>query len=209
LAQGHVFVADTQAGLVRALSAADLRPIAAAAVGPGPYALAALPDLGRVFVALTGGAGIARLDAHTGVLLGVTPLAGLGHPQGLAADPAAGKIYAITMLSPRYREIAVLDGITGALEKVIPATLDRPLTFASALALDADRRRLLVGDSSGILAYDLVRDAWARTPIADARGPAPIFGLAVDAPRGTPMISTTLFSGSRVRLTLAPFSGRG
>ena len=184
LAQDHVFVADTQAGIVHMAAADDLAVRATTTVGPGPYALAALPDLNRVFVALTGSDGIARLDSRTGALLGVTSLGGLGHPQGLAADADAGKIYALYLLSPRYRQIAVLDGRTGALEQIIPATLDRPLTFASALALDTGRRRLLVGDAGGVLAYDLNRQMWAAAPVADTSGSAPIFGLAVDAQRG-------------------------
>ncbi len=113
----------------------------------------------------------------------MTALGGLGHPQGMVADAQAGKVYVIYMLAPRYRQIAILDGVTGAVERIIPATLDRPLTYASALALDAARGRLLVGDSTGVLAYDLRQNAWARAPIAETRGPAPIFGLAVDASR--------------------------
>jgi hypothetical protein len=136
-----------------------------------------------VFVAQSGGRGIAMLDATTGKLLGVTPLDGLGHPQGLVADAEAGKVYAIYLLSMRYRQIAILDAAAGAVERIIPATLDRPLTYASALALDATKRRLLVGDSRGILGYDLRRDAWERDPIARTSGPAPIFGLAVDERR--------------------------
>lgn len=185
LAGDRVFVADTQAGVVRAIAADDFRVTAVTEVGPGPYALAALPAQGRVFVAQSGGDSIARLDAVTGGLLGVTALDGLGHPQGMVADAQAGKVYVIYMLSPRYRQIAVLDGLSGAVERIIPATLDRPLTFAAALALDAARGRLLVGDSTGILAYDLAANAWADAPVADARGPAPIFGLAVDPANAT------------------------
>jgi len=185
LAGDQVFVADTQAGVVRAIAADDFRVTAVTEVGPGPYALAALPAQGRVFVAQSGGDSIAWLDAATGGLAGVTALDGLGHPQGMVADAQAGKVYVIYMLSPRYRQIAVLDGLSGAVERIIPATLDRPLTFAAALALDAARGRLLVGDSTGILAYDLAANTWADAPVADARGPAPIFGLAVDPANAT------------------------
>jgi hypothetical protein len=103
------------------------------------------------------------------------------------------------LLSPRYRLISVLDGVTGAVERVIPATLDRPLTDASALALDAARGRLLVGDSTGILAYDLRTNAWARAPVAETRGPAPIFGLAVDATRGALFTSSLADRAGRLQ----------
>ncbi len=61
------------------------------------------------------------------------------------------------MLSPHYRQIAVLDGDTGAIVEIIPAALDRPLTGAEALAVDPARRRLLVSAAEGVFAYDLVR----------------------------------------------------
>ena len=112
-----------------AVAADDFRVTAVTQVGPGPYAVAALPAQGRVFVAQSGGDSVARLDASTGELVGVTALGGLGHPQGMVADVQAGKVYVIYMLSPRYRQIAILDGVTGAVERIIPATLDRPLTY--------------------------------------------------------------------------------
>jgi len=199
LAGDRLFVADTPAGAVRVLAADDFRVTAITQVGPGPYALAALPGQGHVFVAQSGGDSVARLDAVTGALVGVTPLGGLGHPQGMVADAQAGKVYVLYMLSPRYRQIAVLDGVTGAVYRVIPATLDRPLTDASALALDAARGRLLVGDSTGILAYDLRTNAWARAPVAETRGPAPIFGLAVDATRGALFTSSLADRAGRLQ----------
>lgn len=185
----RLFAADAQAGTVHMLMADDLTRMTVTAVGPGPYALAALPTHGLVFVALSGGDGVARLDATTGALLGVTPLGGLGHPQGLVADDAAGKVYVLYLLSARYRQIAVLDAATGRVERIIPATLDRPLAFASALAFDGPAGRLLVGDSAGVFAYDLHRNLWEPAAVIATRGPAPIFGLVVDPERDALYVS--------------------
>jgi DNA-binding beta-propeller fold protein YncE len=157
----RLFVADTSAGTVRILAADTRQTLAETPVGPGPYAVVALSATGRVFVALTGGTDeIAILDAATGQKLGTTHLGGLGYPQALAADEAAGRVYALYFLAPRYRQIAVLDAATGAIVGVIPATLDRPLADATTLALDPDRRHLLVGTAQGLLAYDLDAGQW-------------------------------------------------
>ncbi len=158
----RLFVADTLAGTVRVLAADDLRPLADIPVGPGPYAVAVLPATGRIFVALTGGTDeVAVLDMAGLRLLGTTHLGGLGYPQSLVADETTGRVYVLYLLSPRYRQIAVLDGVTGAVLEVIPATLDRPLTNAATLALDPVGRRLLVRTSGGsVLDYDLATSAW-------------------------------------------------
>lgn len=181
----RIFAADTVAGVVRVLDAADLRTLHETPVGAGPYAVVAEPATGRVFVALTGGAGVAMLDAHSGALLGVTPLDGLGFPQGLALDEAARRVYVVYALAPRYHQIAALDSATGVILEIIPATLDRPLTGAEAIAVDPMHRRLLVSAEAGVLAYDLARGRWEEMPVAAQRGAAPLFGFAVDAGRAT------------------------
>ncbi len=73
------------------------------------------------------------LDA-AGKLLATTHLGGLGFPQGLAVDPT-GRVYVSYALSPRYGQIAVLDGVTGALVRLIPPTLDHPLAGAGRLTI--------------------------------------------------------------------------
>ena len=179
-------MADTLAGkVVLVLDAVNLRTIAETEVGPGPYTLAALEATGRVFVALTGSDEVAVLDA-AGRRSGVTALGGLGFPQGLAADEAGQRVYAIYSLAPRYRQIAVLDGETGAVVQHIPATLDRPLSGAEALAVigaagDPGSRLLLVGAAEGVLTFDLISGQWREA--FPAHGPAPIFGIAADGRR--------------------------
>ncbi|MCX7706765.1 MAG: hypothetical protein N2204_01990, partial [Anaerolineae bacterium] len=177
----RVFAADTLAGTVRVLAADDLRTLNEVAVGPGPYAVVAAPAAGRVFVALTGSDSVAMLDARTGALLGLTHLDGLGFPQGLALDEEAGRLYVVYALSPRYRQIAILDAGTGQGLAVIPATLDRPLTGAEALVVDPARRRLLVSAEEGIHVYDLRRGRWEPSLLIARRGAAAVFGLAIDA----------------------------
>jgi DNA-binding beta-propeller fold protein YncE len=202
VADGRLFVADTSAGTVHVLATGDpsfstgqgLREITRTEVGAGPYAVALLPSVGRVFVALTGGDGVAMLDSMTGELLATTRLGGLGYPQGLVADDATGLVYTVYTLAPRYRQIAVIDGVAGAVVGLIPATLDRPMSDVEALAHVAGpsgaeegvlgRGRLLVGGTTEIMVYDLARGQWLRPLPLPWGGPVPIFGLAVDAPRG-------------------------
>ena len=184
MVNGRLFAADTGAGLVRILDPTDLHEAGRVAVGPGPHALAALPDLDRVFVALAGSDRVAVIDAATGKIHATTMLDGLGHPQGLAADERTGLVYVLYLLSPRYRQIAVLDGATGAVSHVIPARLDQPLTHAAALALNPEREQLLISDAGALLVYDLRGETWLPEQIVSAGPPAPIFGLAVDSERG-------------------------
>ncbi|PKO20678.1 MAG: hypothetical protein CVU38_18820 [Chloroflexi bacterium HGW-Chloroflexi-1] len=156
----RLFAADTASGIVHVLATGDLHALARAPVGPGSYAVVGLPTSQRVFVGLTGSDGVAVLDARTGELLTTTRLGGLGYPQGLAADDAGGRVYVVYALAPRYRQIAILDGATGERIGVILATLDRPMANVEAIALDSGRNRLLVGDATGVLAYDLARGTW-------------------------------------------------
>jgi DNA-binding beta-propeller fold protein YncE len=58
---------------VRVLDAIDLRTLAETAVGPGLYALAALPEASHVFVALSGRDTVVMLDASGGLLTTTTP----------------------------------------------------------------------------------------------------------------------------------------
>jgi len=189
VANGRLFAADTAAGTVHWFALSDLRPLGTVEVGPGPYAMAALPSLGRVFVALTGSDGVAVLDSSSGTVLAVTALGGLGQPQGIVADEGAGVVYVVYALAPRYRQIAALDGVSGAVVDVIPATLDHPMTDSEALAVVGaavgfSGRRLLVGSSQGIMIYDLARRSWAGLLPLAGHSPVPIFGLAVDGQRG-------------------------
>ena len=195
----RLFAADTLAGTVRVLDAAHLRTLAETEVGPGPYALAAFASTGRVFVALTGSDGVAMLDA-AGNRLSVTTLGGLGFPQGLAADEIGSRVYVIYSLSPRYRQIAILDGATGAIDQVIPATLDRPLTGAEALAVAGSpdkpgTRRLLVSAAEGLLAYDLTLGRWEQEPLARGNGLASTFGMAVNELDGTVYLAGPAYRG--------------
>ena len=160
----RLFVADTLAGTVRVLDAGDLRLLSETTVGSGPYALAAAPQAGHIFAALTGGDEVAMLDA-SGTLLATTHLGGLGFPQGIAVDATDGRVYVSYALSPRYGQIAVLDGVTGAVVRLIPPTLNRPLAGASRLAItrtsgDPPERHLRIDSTAGTLTYNLESDEW-------------------------------------------------
>ncbi len=173
----RLFAADTLAGTVRVLDAGDLRTLAETPVGPGPYALAAAPEAGHVFVALSGGDAVVMLDA-AGALLTTTHLSGLGFPQGLAADPTAGRVYVSYALTPRYGQIAALDSATGAVVQVIPPTLDRPLTDIGRLTItqaggDPPTRLLQIEAAAGLQTYNLDTDAWIDVGLGADSTPAP------------------------------------
>ena len=173
----RLFVADTLAGTVRVLAANDLRTLAETYIGPGPYALAAVPATGHVFAALTGGDEVAMLDA-SGSLLNMTRLGGLGFPQGLAVDVADSRVYVSYALSPRYGQIAALDGMTGAIVRVIRPALDRPLTDAGRLAItraggDRPARLLQIENAAGPLTYNLDTDKWLDARSGTEPTPAP------------------------------------
>ena len=173
----RLFAADTLAGTVRVLDAGDLRTLAETAVGPGPYALVAAQEAGHVFAALSGGDEVAMLDA-SGALLTTTRLGGLGFPQGLAADPTDGRVYVSYALSPRYGQIAALDGATGAIVQVIPPTLDRPLTGAGRLMIthtggDSPAHLLQIESAAGLLTYNLDTDEWIDAGSVSDSTPSP------------------------------------
>ena len=173
----RLFAADTLAGTVRVLDAGDLRTMAETVVGPGPYALAAVPEASHVFAALSGGDEVAMLDA-SGDLLTTTRLGGLGFPQGLAVDPTDGRVYVSYALSPRYGQIAALDGATGVIVGIIPPTLDRPLAGAGRLAItlaanDPAGHRLLVDTDQGLLTYGLDAGMWEDVSVGDRATPFP------------------------------------
>jgi DNA-binding beta-propeller fold protein YncE len=173
----RLFAADSLAGTVRVLDAGDLRLLVETAVGPGPYALAAAQETGHVFAALTGGDEVAMLDA-SGRLLATTRLGGLGFPQGLAVDPKDGRVYVSFALSPRYGQIAALDGVTGAIVQVIAPTLDRPLTGAGRLVVtqsggSSPARLLQIDGPAGPLTYNLDTREWIDARPGDDSTPTP------------------------------------
>jgi DNA-binding beta-propeller fold protein YncE len=150
------------------LDAGDLHTLTETPVGPGPYAVAATTaaahTAGHVFAALTGGDEVAMLDA-AGALLATTHLGGLGFPQGIAVDATDGRVYVSYALSPRYGQIAALDGVTGEIVRVIPPTLDHPLAGVGRLAItrasvDPPGRHLLIDSIEETLTYDLDADEW-------------------------------------------------
>lgn len=149
-------LATNRAGLWIAETGADrlllVDPQTGAARGaltiPGaPYVLAAAED--GVFVALPGANRVAFVD-NSGAIRWQTELDGLGLPQDLVYDVAADRLYVLYLLSPRYGQIAILDGGSGAILERIEPTLKRPLRNASALDLDETRGQLLISTEQGI-----------------------------------------------------------
>ncbi len=181
----RLFVADTATGEVLVLDSTDMTEVTRTPVGTAPYAMAALEGSHRVFVALPGGgeADIAVLDDTSGALVRLVKLEGLGYPQALATDDSAGLIYALYLLSPRYRQIAILDA-EGNIVSVLPATLGRPLTAARSLSWDSAKGVLLVGDDSRLWVFNPKDQEWDMLALADGQLSPSAFGLTSDLQRG-------------------------
>ncbi|MBX2996869.1 MAG: DUF11 domain-containing protein [Caldilineaceae bacterium] len=79
-----------------------------------------------------------------------TTLDGLGLPQDLLYDAAAGRLFVLYFLAPRYGQIAILDADSGEILTRIEPTLRRPLQLASALSLDENGQTLWVHTAAGI-----------------------------------------------------------
>jgi uncharacterized repeat protein (TIGR01451 family) len=151
-------------------------------VGPSPYTLAASGDGPLVYVALAGGDQVAVVNVSRYQVMARAHLGGLGLPLDIAVDHHADRVYVLYLLTPRYRNIAILDGRSGERLGVIGANLEQPLDTARSLAVDGARQRLYVSDASGVQVYSTTTTEWLAT--LPASGPASPFALAVDIVRG-------------------------
>jgi hypothetical protein len=100
----------------------------------------------------------------------------------MAVDEGAGLIYVLYQLAPLYRQIAILEGKSGALIGIVPGRLDRPLTTASALVVDEPAGVLLVADGKEVLPFDLATMSWREDITFRARGA--LSQLVVDPVQG-------------------------
>ena len=76
------------------------------------------------------------------------------------------------LLAPRYGQIAILDGSSGAILDRIEPTLSRPLRNAGALDLDETRGHLLVSTDQGIERFRTTdRTPLDRMPAGRFAGP--------------------------------------
>jgi hypothetical protein len=96
----------------------------------------------------------------------------------LAVDPSDSRVYVSYARSPRYGQIAALDGATGAIVGIIPPALDRPLAGAGRLAItqaadDPAGRRLLIATDQGVLTYNLDAGLWEDVSAGDRATPFP------------------------------------
>jgi len=199
VANGKLYVAETAADRLLVLDGRTLERLGEIKLALAPYTLAASADGRRVYVALAGSGKVALVDTSRDRLSALAPLDGLGLPQDIAVDTRTGQVYVLYLLTPRYRNVAVLDGQDGRRIATIAADLEHPLDGAQALTLDAARRRLYVSDASGLQVFSMTTAKWLeRLPAA---GPANPFGLAVNPQRG--QVYGAL-AGSHGRLTVFP-----
>jgi len=107
-----------------------------------------------VFVTLPGGNQVLFVE-NSGNIRWQVELDGLGLPQDITYDEQDNRLYVLYLLAPRYGQVAVLDGSSGAWLATIEPTLDRPLRAAQALAVDPTSNRLLISTFQGIEQFAL------------------------------------------------------
>jgi len=185
---GRVYVAETAANRVLVMDSESLLQIDELRIGPAPYSLAANPKAERLYVTIAGSDLVATVDVAENKILNRTELVGLGLPQDLAVDPEAGRVYVTYLLSPRYRNVAILDATSGDLVDLIAASLTIPLAGAQAVRVDPVGQRLYVSDNEGIQVFSTRTLQWLET--IKAEGPANPFDLTLDLAQGL------LFSGA-------------
>jgi DNA-binding beta-propeller fold protein YncE len=177
-ANGRLWAANTLADEVLALDPHTLAVMERVALPGRPYAIAANPAGGHVFVGLAGSSQVAVLDPAAGRVIRHTELAGLGFPQHITVDLGSGRVYIASLLAPRYGLVTVLDA-SGRIIAAIEPTLRQPLRGAAALAVAPAASALIVSDQQGLQVFDLASLEYRRTlPVSGAAWP---FGLAVDA----------------------------
>ncbi|HIC89532.1 MAG TPA: hypothetical protein EYP04_09050 [Anaerolineae bacterium] len=181
-----LYVAETEADRLAVLDASSGVLLQRVVVGRAPLAIVTDSLRRHLYVGLAGDGEVwaFRPESSRLWLLWQRKLDGLGLPQGMVVDPGSGYVYVTYRLAPRYGQIAVLDA-SGVDVRTLTATLTRPMSGISSLALDASQGRLYASTAQGVEMFRTSDGAYLKRiggtqPVVPA-GP---FALAVDALRG-------------------------
>jgi hypothetical protein len=173
---GHLLVADAEGGRIVRWPADLPAPAGQQALDDLPGALLLDAAARRAYVLLPGARRVIVLHADT-----LRPAAGATLAGGplidMALDPARGRLYVLSALSPRYRGIAVLDAGDLAQLDLLAGGPGAPLVSAGALALDAGGHLLA---AEGDRLYRVAPDGYAVVSVMGLNGRAERGGLAVD-----------------------------
>lgn len=185
----RVYVTATRSNELVVLDVQTCAIIQRVPVGDAPYAVVSDPVRQRVYVTNAGedtvsivDSGILANDAGRsteGAIVGTVRLGGLGHPQNLALDSVRGRVYVTYALTPKYRGIAVIDGLTGQIVSHLAGNAEETLFGAYGIAVDGLMGRLYVPTVRELL----VLSAESMEIIARVPGMGPVygFGLTMDA----------------------------
>ncbi len=122
--------------------------------GRAPFLYAEDRTANLLYVGSGGGDGIVVHRLDTAEELWRMPLPGLNLPVALAVDETNHRLFALYALSPKYRNVEVIDGQTGSVLMTLRGNYERPLAEVSALAFDPARRRLLLRGIERDLLFD-------------------------------------------------------
>jgi DNA-binding beta-propeller fold protein YncE len=179
---GAIYVADSARHRIVMLDGATYAVLLERALAAAPYALAYDASTQRLYVGLMGSGQVQALDETTLEPVGSVSLGGLGLPQDMALDAAAGKLYVAHALSPKYGALSVVDTASMAVVATLWGSPQQPLTGADAVRVDSARHLVFLAQSAGCLVLDgddlALRETLALSPrLIDA--------LAADALEGT------------------------
>ena len=164
LSPQHLFVGDAAGRRLFVLDRKGHGIIREVALEAAPGVLVFDPLAQRIYVAESGPGTLLALDADTLEPLGRVTLGGLGLPRALALDAEARRLYVAHDLSAKYGAVSVVDVDTWQVLADRSGTWSRPMTGCDEIAIDAARKRLVVGYSGGLVALnpetlDVIEDA--------------------------------------------------
>jgi len=142
-------------------------------VGSGPYALAADPDTGTVFVANLGSGTVSVISEATNSVVATVPVP--GDPDGLAVDPQAGLVFVANGTST----VTVINALTNAISGTIADPSEAEGIFAAAA--DPDSGTVYAAGANDLSAIsEATQTAGGPLSVTNGGGSVSVAALAVD-----------------------------
>lgn len=116
---GRLYLAATGSDELWVLNVDSLQVLERLAVGRAPYAVAANPASRYVLVANAGSGSVTAINRFDTASKMVVFLGGLGYPQQITTDPETAEFYVSYLISPKESAIAVIDGETCQLVRIL------------------------------------------------------------------------------------------
>lgn len=121
LLDGRLYLAATGSDELWVLDADTLQVLERLAVGRAPYAVAVNPLSRYVLVANAGSGSVTAINRFDTASRMVVSLGGLGYPQQIITDPQTAEFHVSYLISPKESAVAVIDGESGQIVRVLRA----------------------------------------------------------------------------------------